>query len=79
MYLPAIPFYETNVEKEKTKELVTGPYGGSLCGIRRRASPRLSVKSGENGANELTIMNLSSGKTRTVTGKKVRTYILLDL
>lgn len=63
-------FYETNVEKEKTKELVTGLTEDHYVASSDGRLLAYQSKSGENGANELTIMNLSSGKTRTVTGKE---------
>lgn len=63
-------FYETNVEKEKTKELVTGLTEDHYVVSSDGRLLAYQSKSGENGANELTIMNLSSGKTRTVTGKE---------
>lgn len=63
-------FYETNVEKEKTKELVTGLTEDHYVVSSDGRFLAYQSKSGENGANELTIMNLSSGKTRTVTGKE---------
>lgn len=63
-------FYETNVEKEKTKELVTGLTEDHYVVSGDGRLLAYQSKSGENGANELTIMNLSSGKTRTVTGKE---------
>lgn len=63
-------FYETNVEKENTKELVTGLTEDHYVVSSDGRFLAYQSKSGENGANELTIMNLSSGKTRTVTGKE---------
>lgn len=63
-------FYETDVEKEKTKELVTGLEEDHYVVSSDGRLLAYQSKRGEHGPNELTIMNLSSGKTRTVSAKK---------
>lgn len=62
-------FYETNVEKEKTNEIVTELTEDHYVVSGDGHLLAYQSNSGENGTNELTIMNLSSGKTRTVTAK----------
>lgn len=62
-------FYETNVEKEKTNEIVTELTEDHYVVSGDGHLLAYQSKGGENGANELTVMNLSSGKTRTVTAK----------
>lgn len=62
-------FYETNVEKEKTNEIVTELTEDHYVVSGDGHLLAYQSKSGENGTNELTVMNLSSGKTRTVTAK----------
>lgn len=63
-------FYETNVEKEKTNEIVAGLTEDHYVVSGDGHLLAYQSKNGENGANELTVMNLSSGKTRTVTAKE---------
>ena len=53
-----------------TKELVTGLTEDHYVVSGDGRLLAYQSKSGENGANELAIMNLSTGKTRTVTGKE---------
>ena len=54
-------FYETNVENEKTKELVTGLTEDHYVVSSDGRLLAYQSKSGENGANELTIMNVFGG------------------
>lgn len=60
-------FYETDVKKGRTKELVRGLGENQYVVSGDGHILAYQAEEGANAAQEITVMNLSSGKTRTVT------------